>query len=143
VIVEDTDPIRRCYHLNHLLEPSFSFTTENEDRVASVRLRRLRVLPAFSEAVLEGCELRLRESAGLPDVRLVIDKFCKAFDLIPSQLSVVQAGIQIEFQSDGRRRPKTMTFNVSTPNTCDLKSKPDEVRAVGERCIRRWRILRD
>lgn len=35
-----------------------------------------------------------------------------------------------------------MTFNVTRPNTCDLKSKPDDMREVGEQCIRRWRILR-
>jgi hypothetical protein len=43
--------------------------------------------------------------------------------------------------SDGHLKPKTMTFNVSRPNTCDLKSKPDDVRVVGERCIQRWGIL--
>jgi len=101
------------------------------------------VVPGFADPTLEGCELKLRETASLPDVRAAVAKFCSAFDLIPSQLQLVQAGIQIEFQSDGRRRAKTMTFNVSTPNTCDLKSKPDDVRAVGEQCIRRWRILRD
>jgi hypothetical protein len=141
--VEDTDPIRRSYELDHLLDPSFSFATEPEDRITTVRLRRLRVVPVFNDPTLEGCELRLRETANLAEVRAAVTKFCSAFGLTPSQLHVVQAGIQIEFQSDGRRRPKTMTFNVSTPNTCDLKSKPDEVRAVGERCVRRWRILRD
>ena len=143
VTVEDTDPIRRSYDLDHLLDPSFSFTTEPEDRITTVRLRRVRVVPVFNDPTVEGCELRLRETANLTEVRAAVTKFCTAFGLTPSQLYVVQAGIQIEFQSDGRRRPKTMTFNVSTPNTCDLKSKPDEVRAVGERCIRRWRILRD
>lgn len=143
VAVEDTDPIRRCYHLDHLLDPSFLFAMEPDDGVTAVRLRRLRVVPSFAAPTLEGCELKLRETASLADVRAAVAKFCSAFDLIPSQLQLVQAGIQIEFQNDGRRRAKTMTFNVSTPNTCDLKSKPDDVRAVGERCIRRWRILRD
>ena len=143
IAVEDTDPIRRCYYLDHLLDPSFSFIAEPDDGVAAVRLRRLRVVSSFADPTLEWCELRLRETANLAEVREAVSKFCTAFDLTPAQLHIVQASIQIEFQSDGRRRPKTMTFNVSTPNTCDLKSKPDDVRAVGERCIRRWRILRD
>jgi hypothetical protein len=101
--VEDTDPIRRSYELDHLLDPSFSFTTEPEDRITAVRLRRVRVVPVFNHPTLEGCELRLRETAGLAEVRAAVIKFCTAFGLTPSQLHVVQAGIQIEFQSDGRR----------------------------------------
>jgi hypothetical protein len=142
VTVEDTDPIRRCYELDHLLDHSFLFTTEPEEKIAHVRLRRVKVVPKFDDPVLEGCELRFKESVSLVDFRTAVSKFCLAFNLMPSQLHVVQAGIQIEFLNDGQRRAKTMTFNVSTPNTCDLKSKPDEVRVVGERCIRRWRILR-
>jgi hypothetical protein len=42
-----------------------------------------------------------------------IIKFCSVFGLTSSPLHLKQAGIQIEFQSDGRR-PKTMTFNVSS-----------------------------
>jgi len=143
VTVEDTDPIKRSYELDHLLDPTFAFTTEAEDCISSVRLRRVRVLPDVALPALEGAELKLREHATLQMVRKAVSQFLKAYGLSRSQLTVVQAGIQIEFQSDGKRRSRTMTFNVSTPNTCDLKSKPDDVRAVGERCIRRWRILRD
>jgi hypothetical protein len=141
--VEDTDPIRRSYYLDHLLDPAFAFATEPDDRVAAVRLRRLRVLPIVDRPALEGAELRLKEVASLDEVRTAAARFCAAFDLERSQVAVVQAGIQIEFQREGRARPRSMTFNVSTPTTCDLKSKPDDVRVVGERCIRRWRILRD
>ncbi|CAN5266477.1 hypothetical protein BH11PLA2_BH11PLA2_37040 [soil metagenome] len=142
VAVEDTDPIKRCYQLDHLLDPAFAFNTEAEDRIASVRLRRVRLLPNVTLPALEGAELKLRENASVQEVRTAVAQFLKAYNLSQSQLAVVQAGIQIEFQSDGKRRARTMTFNVGIPNSCDLKSKPDDVRAVGERCIRRWGILR-
>jgi CxxC motif-containing protein len=32
---------------------------------------------------------------------------------------------------------------VSCPNTCDLKSKPEEMQVIGDRCIRTWGILND
>jgi hypothetical protein len=142
VTVEDTDPIRASYELDHLLGPSFAFTTEPDDKISQVRLRRVKVVPNFDDPVLEGCELRLKEKSSLADFRVAVSKFCSAFGLTLSQLHVVQVGIQIEFLSDGHRKGKTMTFNVGYPDTCDLKSKPDEVRVVGERCIRRWGILR-
>lgn len=58
-----------------------------------------------------------------------------------TQVQVVQVGIQLQLLSDGQCRGKRMTFHISCPNTCDLKSKPDELRVVGERCLRRWGIL--
>jgi len=143
VAVEDTDPIKRCYYLDHLLDPAFAFTTSPEDQVAMVRLRRFRLLPSEALPALEGAELKWHETATLPQVRAAADQFLQAYGLAHNQVAMVQAGIQIEFLSDGVRRPRTMTFNVGTPHTCDLKSKPDDVRAVGERCIRRWGILRD
>jgi hypothetical protein len=143
VTVEDTDPIKRCYFLDHLLDPSFAFTTTAADKITVVRLRRFRLVPTVSLPSLEGAELKWHETATLLQVRAAADQFLNAYGLTRGQVSLVQAGIQIEFQSDGQRRARTMTFNVGTPHTCDLKSKPDDVRAVGERCIRRWGILRD
>jgi hypothetical protein len=32
---------------------------------------------------------------------------------------------------------------VNRPNTCDLKSKPDDMRVVGERCLRKWGVVND
>ena len=37
-------------------------------------------------------------------------------------------------------RPRPLMFSVSCPNSCGLKSKPDERRAIGERCLRLWEV---
>lgn len=39
--VDDDEPIRPAYQLNHLLDSRFSFDTEPEDCIAAVRLRRV------------------------------------------------------------------------------------------------------
>ncbi len=141
--VDDAEPLHSSYVLDHLLDPSFAFTTLAEDQVASVRLRRVRLFMNESMPVLEGAEWRLREDATLAESQEALARTLAAFRLNRQQVSVAQVGIQIEFQSDGRRKARTMTFNVGVPNTCDLKSKPDDVREIGERCIRRWGVLRD
>lgn len=141
--VDDAEPLRSSYVLDHLLDPAFAFTTLAEDKVAAVRLRRVRLLMGDSTPVLEGTEWGLREDATLAETQEALERALAALGLNRRQVSVAQAGIQIEFQSDGRRKARTMTFNVGVPNTCDLKSKPEDVRVVGERCIRRWGVLRD
>ena len=64
-----------------------------------------------------------------------------AQNLLPGHVTVKQAGFQLQFLGDGTRKQKTMTFNVSCTNSCDLKSKPDEMREIGERCLKLWGIV--
>lgn len=139
--VDDAEPIRPSYQLNHLLDTGFAFVTEPEDRIAAVRLRRIRLVPTVSVPAVEYLEPKLLEGASHAEVMNAIQQLLNALGLNRSQVTVSQVGIQLEFLSDGRRKGKTMTFNVTYPNTCDLKSKPDDVRAVGERCMKRWGIL--
>ncbi len=141
--VKDTDPIKPCYHLDHLMEPSFAFTTEAEDRIASVWMRRIRFVTEVEGAKLHSGILEFADQVSLLEARELADQFLGAFPYRRSDWCVEQVGIQLELQGDGSRKRPTMTFHVGVPNTCDLKSKPDEVREVGDRCIRRWGILRD
>jgi hypothetical protein len=43
---------------------------------------------------------------------------------------------------EGAGRAKGLTFNVGL-HSCDLKSKPDEMRAIGERCLKLWKVAND
>ncbi|HBJ38776.1 MAG TPA: hypothetical protein DDZ51_29300 [Planctomycetaceae bacterium] len=139
--VDDDDPIRAAYQLDHLLDPAFAFTTEPEDRIAMVRLRRLRLVPKIAIPAIEYPELKFKEQASRTEVLQAVDRLLAAFGLNRSQVEVAQASIQLQFMSDGVHKPKTLTFNVSQPNTCDLKSKPDDMRVIGERCLQRWGVL--
>lgn len=140
--VDDDEPIRATYQLDHLIDPAFSFTLDDFDRVAAARMRRIRLVPKVRVPAVEYLEPKFTETASRGEVLAAIDRLIGAYNLDRSQVEVTQVGIQLQFLSDGHRKPKTMTFNVTCPNTCDLKSKPDDVRVVGERCIQRWGILR-
>jgi len=139
--VDDDDPVRPTYQLDHLLDPTFVFRTEPEDRISAVRLRRIRLVPKVYVQAIEYLEPKFHENARHAEVMAAINQQIVACKLDRSQVAVTQVGIQLKFMSDGRRKDKTMTFNVSCPNTCDLKSKPDDVRVVGERCAKRWEIF--
>ena len=50
---------------------------------------------------------------------------------------------RLTFAHEGTGRARTLTFSVGHPDSCDLKSKPDDMRAVGERCLKLWGIAND
>jgi UDP-N-acetylglucosamine--N-acetylmuramyl-(pentapeptide) pyrophosphoryl-undecaprenol N-acetylglucosamine transferase len=56
---------------------------------------------------------------------------------------VLSASVAMRFRHEGPGRAPTLRFSVSAPNSSNLKSKPDEQRAVGERCLRRWGVTDD
>lgn len=139
--VDEDEPIRATYELDHLLDPLFNFSTDADDRIQNVRLRRLRLVPNVPVPALEYSELKFKEHASRSDILLAVQRVLLAFDLNRTQVEVAQAAIQLQFRGDGVRKGKRLTFNVSRPNTCDLKSKPDEMRVIGERCLKRWEVL--
>lgn len=141
--VDDDEPLRASYKLDQLLDPAFAFATLPEDMLAAVRLRRLRIVPRVAVPALEYLELKFSEYATRAEILTAINQHLAAHGLDRSQVSATQASIQLQFVGDGEKKGKKMTFSVSCPNTSDLKSKPDEVRLIGERCIQRWGILND
>lgn len=139
--VDDAEPDKPSYQLDHLLDPDFAFTTEPADRVATVRLRRIRLLPKVNVPAIEHLEPKFAEHATRAEVMEAIQRMLGAHGLDRTQVRVMQVGIQLVFISDGGKKPKTMTFNVTYPNTSDLRTRPDDVRVVAERGVKRWGIL--
>jgi len=139
--VDDDEPLRPTYQLDHLLDPDFSFHTEPADRIAGVHLRQIRLVPAVPVAAVESLEPKFLESISHAEMLEAVDRLLGALGLTRAQVHVARVAIQIAFFGHGQQRGKRMTFHVACLNTCDLKSKPDEVRIVAERCIKRWGIL--
>lgn len=139
--VDDEDPVKPVYQLDQLLDESFTFTTEPNERIESVRLRRVRLVPRVCAGILEQMEFRFREDTDLFSIRSTLANQLAPLGLDFNQVSVTQAGIQFAFMGDGNRKGKTMTVNVSCPNTCDLKSKPEEQEVIGKTCFVRWGII--
>lgn len=139
--VDDEDPVKPVYQLGRLLDESFTFTTQPSEHIESVRLRRIRIVPRVFTSNLEQMEFRFREDADLPSIRSTLSDQLAPLGVDFDQVSVTQAGIQFAFLSDGNRKGKTMTVNVSCPNTCDLKFKPDQQEMIGRACFVRWGII--
>ena len=136
------DPLRPAYQLDHLLDPNFPLATDPSDRVAEARIVRMR-LEIRSEP-LSYIELKADPKTPPDHIHTMMGLYLNSQTLPRQRVRVRQARFKLTFASDGNgRRPKTLSFNVSCPNSCDLKSRPDELRAVGERCLKLWGIVVD
>ncbi|MGQ9525941.1 MAG: hypothetical protein ACUVTZ_14045 [Armatimonadota bacterium] len=72
--VDDEEPVRPTYRLDHLLDPGFSFPTGPEDRIAAVRLRRIRLLPTVPVPAMESLQPRLLETATHAEAMFLIER---------------------------------------------------------------------
>jgi hypothetical protein len=143
-ILDDTlpagQPERRPYELNHLLDRSFPLATDPADRVHRSAVRKLRVGVRGSNrrVVLEA------DPAGGPDdVYEMLDDHFPADRFPRDDLFVNLVTFNLRYTAPGDPRERSLTFEVSWPDSCNLHSLPEDQRALGERCLRRWGIIDD
>jgi hypothetical protein len=138
--IDPSPPKQPAYDLSVLLDPTFAFETDPADGIAEVRVRALRIEPeaAFGRSI----HLRSAPKFNANDIQFMLQNYLNLERLSRHQIRATHATITITFASDGQSKPKTLTFDVGTPSTCNLKSKPDDMRELGERYLKRWGITR-
>ena len=141
--VLDQDPLKRLYQLEQMLDPSFSFETLPEERISQVHLTRLRMVPRVHVPLLDHIELKFVETENIYQVRELVEKQLEATGLDVGQIDVTQATIQFVFMGGLGKRSRRMTVNVLCPNSCDLRSKPEELQPIARNCLVRWGIIDD
>ena len=130
---------RPAYRLDHLLSSGLQLPTAPEDRVSSVRLTHIRYAPRSSS------DVRYEEIGFSPGTDLIAaDNQLRGRlaerAIKPECLKVLSVGFHLLVRPRGRSRIRPLTFSVHAPNTCNLKEKADDLRVVGERCLRMWGI---
>lgn len=141
--VENSDPVKPTYILDQLLEPGFTFSWEPQDQIENVHITRLMVLAADENHDLDGLGLRLRLELPWAKALENLDALLNSRGLSRSQVTVEEVRIRVQLMGDGERRGRVLTINI-TPRACDLKSQEDDdLRVLGEKCLRAWRIDHD
>lgn len=136
--VGPADPLRPAYRLDSLLQPGFAFITDPADRVARVFLRCVRIGPVMVAGhAVDYLEMKF---AGETELATVVELIGHCVDQAGGNATVRRATFEIVFLPDAEQCAKRMSFSVTAPSTCNLKSKPDELRQVGERCLKLWGI---
>ena len=132
-------PIRQ-YSLDHLLQP-FDFPTDVEDNIESVKVTLLRLLPYETQS--ERVTLECMRGAERSIWQMAEARFGDN-DPLAGGYKVTQARFTIKFHATpGVRGGRTLPVTISMPKGCDLKDRTDRERLVGEKYLKRWRMLRD
>ncbi|QNN25105.1 hypothetical protein HED60_23450 [Planctomycetales bacterium ZRK34] len=136
--IDPADPMRPAYQLDHLLTPDFPLPTDPADGVEEARITLLRIAPPGSGGYIE---IKADLKGNRNDIYRKIERWLKAGVAVEGA-RVVKASFLLKFQGNGHGRQPTMPFDV-TPNSSNLKSKPDEQREVADRSLKMWKVVED
>lgn len=130
------DPKVRPYKLDHLMNRGTGFPTDPEDGIAEVSIRRMRI------SVVGNSRRRLLlepdAEAGPDAVYDMLEEDLNRQKLPRSVLHVTKVTLRFLFNGQGKRR--SLTFDVTYPNSCNLKSRREEHRLLGEKYLKRFEI---
>lgn len=134
-------PNSHPYELNGLKTRGFGFPTDPADGVEDVRVQKLRL------SVLGWHKRRIWLEAdpdgGAEDIYDMMEKYLNERNLPSSLVNVATARISIKIAALGDLKGGTVTFDVSYPNSSNLKSeKRQRLRAIAEKYIKEWGIDR-
>jgi len=132
------DPRRNPpYDLAVLKRRDFAFNTDPADNIASVEVRLLRFdLPGKGYRRLV---LSARPTPEVPDVlHAMIDEAIDKSNFPLSELLVSQARLAFKFRGQNGQRGRTLTFEVTYPDRCNLKDNGYD--AVAKKYLVRWKL---
>jgi hypothetical protein len=126
---------RKTWDLNRLKDRYFCLETDPADGIL-VSISRLRLeVPEFGRFTVE--PTRTGQGA---DVFHVIDQCLNNERVRWEEVDISLATFRFHFQSQPGRKPGLLTFDVSAPDHCSIKSKRPDRIAVAHKYLRRWRI---
>ena len=127
-----TDPIKPAYELRHLMKRSRVLRTDPLDPVDSPRLTRLILEPIDHPS--EPITVEADPDRGPDRIDDVLDRLLRDDVRSFERWRVIGARFHLNLKPAAKKRHPTMQFSVSQHH-CDLRSRPDEVRAWGERTL--------
>lgn len=137
--IESTAFQRPSYSLDHLLAINHPLPTDPAWGVSEAKITRMRITPRGSVGYLEV----KADRGGTPnDIYGRLEHYIQLDRFPQSGTKVLQVTFQLEFDN-GHNKRSTMSFDVSVPDTCTLKSKPESHRSVGEQCLKKWGVICD
>lgn len=131
-------PMKR-YEIARLLQP-YNFPTDAEDGIESVAVTLLKLKPYESGRKVT-LEVPPKDPKTIYDVSR---EWFDAHDPLRSGFLLAQVKLAIRFKPDRfNARGKTLPVKITWPNGCDLKSRTEKERLIGEKYLKRWGIQQD
>ncbi len=133
-------PGRRSYQLDGLVDRTFPLDTDAARGILAATVRRLRVV----HVDYLDQRVTLETTSNRPgEVYDMLDRYLPAAQFPRSDLLVNMVTFTVQHVPAGEERQRPLTFDVSFPDACNLKSLSHDQREVGEWCLRQWGILNE
>ncbi len=127
------------YDLSRFRSRGFTFPTDPEDGIEEVRVRKLRLsLGSGSRRIV----LEPDPRGPAEDVYDMMDEYLSEKCLRHAAASVTQVTLQFLLARQDGGKAKKMSFDITFPDSCTLKSLPEDERLLGEKYLKRWGIDR-
>lgn len=138
--IEEEDRACQPYVLNDLLSRDFQFPTDPDDGIVEVRVRRMRL--SVKGSPRQRITLEADPNSDVDNIYDMIESYLDIVRLPPCIVNVSSVTLKLSFDHDAPDLPRSMSFDVSYPNSSNLKSKPEGLRELGEKYLKEWSIDR-
>lgn len=129
----------REYQLSVLMHPC-SFPTDPEDGIESVEVVMIKLQDEQRQGRLT-VEVPRRSRRSLYDY---LRDECRVNLLTIGRFFLVEAKLSIRFQPrTGSNRKQVLNIKLGLPNRCDLRSRTERERLIGEKYLQRWGLIRE
>ncbi len=139
--VPDADPDKPAFALDHLLTDGFTFAAPGVADLDSATVERLLVFPVLDGHEVQGLQLRIKRGTPWASTLQRLDAMLASNGLTRNQVTIGEVRVRLTLVAHGNKRARSFLINI-TPKASDLKSQDDDdLRALGDRCLRLWEII--
>ncbi|MFO0903683.1 MAG: hypothetical protein U0939_11825 [Pirellulales bacterium] len=137
--IAPANPERPVYRLQQVLDPAFNYPTAAEDRICRVQLKSIRWKPAGEIKQLRATVQEFESTICRSEWLELVQRFLAGLGLAPTQAVVEGATFRLTLLRGGRSR--VLEFTIALPSRCTVRTKSDELLAIGKRCLAQWGMI--
>lgn len=127
------------YDVSSLIAPR-TFPTDPEDGVESVTVVSLTLKPMDGEGRITFDYLSKYSSS----IYGRVNEWFRQNDPLKGGFFLTQAKLVVKFHpTEGEKRGKSLPVKITMPNRCDLKSRTERERLIGEKYLARWKLVKE
>lgn len=135
----DKVPLRQ-YCLDPLVEGK-PLDWDLDDRIESVQLIMLKLQDTNKEGRVI---VEVPAKSNMEFYEYCREHFSEFNPVESTAFAPIQATISIRFEpEEGSNRSKVLPVKISLPNGCDLRSRTERERLIGEKYLKRWGLVKD
>jgi hypothetical protein len=139
--VQPANPKRPAYRLQQVLDPAFAYPTADDDRIGRVQITSIRWKPMGTIKKLRATVQYFEVPATRDEWLDLIRQGLAGYGLGATQAVVEGVTFKLSMLRNGSGRARSVEFTILLPGRCNLRSKAEDLQAIGHRCLNMWGMI--